>query len=68
MYVSRKIFCLVSFSALFTPCITNSIIPLTELKNISSCIPQEYMEVSPALGALCYTYAKNLSCLGSTDS
>jgi hypothetical protein len=68
MYVSKKVFCIVSFSALFMFHATHSTIALTELKNISSCIPQEYTEVSPVFGALCYTYAKNLSCLGYTDS
>jgi len=68
MYVLRKIFYLVSFFILLAPRTHNCVIPLTKLKGFSSSIPQEYRVVSPILGALCYTYAKNLSCLGHTDS
>jgi hypothetical protein len=44
------------------------VISLSEIKNISSYSTRECADVLPALGALCYTYAKNLSWMGCADS
>jgi hypothetical protein len=58
---------MVSIVLAHTP-VLYAVVPLTELHYFASCDTPSYIYLSPAMGALCQEYAKNVRLLGNQSS
>ena len=59
---------LVAVSIIYPVTYIDAKLALTELKGFSSCMTPEYIYLSPVMGALYETYAKNLALFGNQTS